>query len=267
MREFFSGLTRKQWIYLIAGFLIVFAVILAAAGVGQEKKGPKQAATPITQEQQKTAEADRLEETSADQDGEDQSEAAAQSNTGEVVTVTRVVDGDTIEVTFPDGKVEKVRYIGINTPEAGQPYYSESTVANSSLVAGKQVRMEKDVSEIDKYGRLLRYVYVGDLMVNAELVARGYANTATYPPDVKYSEHFLALEAQARNNNLGLWAPPPSVNAEPPPVVAQPAPTGVDVTVYITKTGEKYHSDGCQYLRQSKIPISLSDAKARGYEP
>lgn len=67
------------------------------------------------------------------------------------------------------------------------------------------VRLEKDISEVDKYGRLLRYVYVEDLFVNKYLVEQGYAKVATYPPDVKYSQLFLEVEQTARKNNLGLW--------------------------------------------------------------
>ena len=260
MKEFFSNLTRKQWIWLGVGAFVLLAIILAAAGVGQDKKETTKPTTTVTQEKEQTT--TKTEEDASSQ-AEISEEQAQTAQAAEYVTVTRVVDGNTIEVNFTDGRVESVRYIGINTPETGQPYAAEATAYNSSLVAGKQVRMVKDVSDRDQYERLLRYVYIGDLMVNAELVAKGYANAATYPPDVAFSEQFVALEAQARNNNLGLWAPPPP---QPTPT-AQPAPSGGDVTVYITNTGEKYHSDGCQYLRQSKIPISLADAKARGYEP
>lgn len=124
---------------------------------------------------------------------------------GERATVTRVIDGDTIEVEI-NGRREEVRYIGINTPESYQPFGAEATAKNQELVAGKEVRLVKDVSERDKYGRLLRYVYVGDLFVNAELVKQGYANASAYPPDVKYSELFKNLEREAREANRGLWA-------------------------------------------------------------
>lgn len=193
-----------------------------------------------------------------------QEEALTQTQAGEYATVVDVVDGDTIKVKFPDGHIETVRYIGINAPETGQPYASEATMFNASLVSNKQVRLEKDVSERDKYGRLLRYVYVGSLFVNAEMVAKGYANAATYPPDVKYANYFASLEAQARNNGLGLWTPPPQTTTT---TTTQTTTSGGDITVYITRTGEKYHRDGCRYLSKSKIPISLAEAKARGYEP
>lgn len=124
----------------------------------------------------------------------------------EIARVTRVIDGDTIEVLLGQRK-EKVRYIGINTPEPNQPFGSEASQKNRELVEGKEVRLVKDVSERDKYGRLLRYVYVGDIFINAELVKLGYANAFTYPPDVKYSELFVQLEREAREKQVGLWAP------------------------------------------------------------
>ncbi|MBM4433426.1 MAG: nuclease, partial [Chloroflexi bacterium] len=115
------------------------------------------------------------------------------------ITVTRVIDGDTIEVDIT-GVAYRVRYIGIDTPELDDENPSLSALAqeaaryNRELLEGKSVRLEKDVSETDKYGRLLRYVYVGDTFVNAELVRLGYAEVVTYPPDIKYQE--LLLQAQ-----------------------------------------------------------------------
>ena len=122
--------------------------------------------------------------------------------------VIKVVDGDTIELT---GGV-KVRYIGMDTPETVDPrrpvgcFGHEASDKNKELVLGREVRLEKDVSETDKYGRLLRYVYVGDTMINNELVREGYARVLTYPPDVKYQEMFLDSQKYARENNLGLWS-------------------------------------------------------------
>ena len=104
---------------------------------------------------------------------------------------TRVIDGDTIEVNI-DGAVYKVRYIGIDTPELDdkRAEYSalaqEATRYNRQLVEGETIRLEKDVSETDKYGRLLRYVYVDDIFVNAELVRQGLAWAKAYEPDTKY---------------------------------------------------------------------------------
>lgn len=121
--------------------------------------------------------------------------------------VVRVVDGDTIEL---EGGA-RVRYIGIDTPETVNPnttvecFGQEASNKNKELVEGKDVKLEKDVSETDKYGRLLRYVYVDDIFVNDYLVRQGYANASSYPPDVKYQDQFRQAETEARENIRGLW--------------------------------------------------------------
>jgi micrococcal nuclease len=119
--------------------------------------------------------------------------------------VTRVIDGDTIEVSLA-GAIYKVRYIGIDTPEIGKPWADEATELNKELVEGKVVQLEKDISETDRYNRLLRYVYVGDIFVNAELVSYGLAWAKAYEPDTKYQAYFEELEVKAREAGLGMWA-------------------------------------------------------------
>lgn len=122
--------------------------------------------------------------------------------------VVKVIDGDTI--TLENGEV--VRYIGIDTPETTHPskpvqcFGKEASEKNKELVEGKMVRIEKDVSERDKYNRLLRYVWVGEIFVNDYLVREGYAYALTYPPDVKYADQFLKAQQEAREQNKGLWA-------------------------------------------------------------
>jgi len=139
---------------------------------------------------------------------------AAPTPIGVSAEVLRVIDGDTIEVSI-NGDTYRVRYIGIDTPETRHPEKPvewmgpEAAAHNEQLVAGKTVILEKDVSETDKYGRLLRYVWVGDLMVNAELVRLGYAQVSTYPPDVKYQDLFLELQREAREAERGLWGEAP----------------------------------------------------------
>jgi len=125
-------------------------------------------------------------------------------------TVVRIVDGDTIQVRIGD-RLEKVRYIGMNAPEVHHPRKGEepggreASEVNRQLVGGQQVRLELDVQERDRYGRLLAYVWVGDTMVNAELVRRGYAQVMTIPPNVRYQQMFLKLQREAREAGRGLW--------------------------------------------------------------
>jgi micrococcal nuclease len=123
----------------------------------------------------------------------------------ETAKVTRVIDGDTIII---EGNY-RVRYIGIDTPEVHpevEEYGIEAWEANRRLVEGKEVRLERDATETDKYDRLLRYVYVGDVFVNAELVRQGLAEAKSYPPDTKYQDYLEKLEAEARLASRGMWA-------------------------------------------------------------
>ena len=119
--------------------------------------------------------------------------------------VIQVIDGDTI--TVKGGY--RVRYIGIDTPEihpVPEAYGTEAWQGNRQLVEGKEVRLERDVSETDKYGRLLRYVYVDDVFVNAELVRQGLAEAKAYPPDIKYQDYLEQMEAEAKEAGRGMWA-------------------------------------------------------------
>lgn len=128
--------------------------------------------------------------------------------------VNKVIDGDTIQLKSG----ERVRYIGIDTPEISHTKNTKNdcfglaaTEANSDLVLNKKVRLVRDVSKTDKYSRLLRYVYVLDInnkemFVNQLLLERGYATVFTVPPDVKYAELFKQSEAKARTEKLGLWS-------------------------------------------------------------
>lgn len=121
---------------------------------------------------------------------------------GEIGRVTRVIDGDTIDVRIGT-EIYRVRYVGVNTPERDEPCYEDATAANAALVDDQVVTLVRDVSDTDRYGRLLRYVYVGDVFVNARLVANGYAEAGYYPPDTVYSDYFEDLEAGARREQLG----------------------------------------------------------------
>lgn len=120
-------------------------------------------------------------------------------------TVIRVVDGDTIEVDI-GGMAFEVRYIGIDSPEASDPLGAEATEVNRSLVEHNTVQLVKDTSELDDSDRLLRYVYVGELFVNAEIVRLGYARAVSYPPNVTHDDLLAQMELEARQAGVGLWA-------------------------------------------------------------
>ena len=171
---------------------------------------------------------------------------------GESVKVVRVVDGDTIEI---EGG-QTVRYIGIDTPETVHPqktvecFGREASNKNKEIVDGKFVRLEKDVSEVDKYGRLLRYIYVDDVFVNELLVREGFAHASSYPPDVKYQDLLSSAQKEAQSQNKGLWAGCGDNFA-----VSETNPDGCQIKGNISfSTGEKiYHMSGQEYYDKTVI--------------
>lgn len=209
---------------------------------------------------------------------ESTSSSVATETTAHSETVKRVIDGDTIELA--SGK--RVRYIGIDTPETVDPrktvqcFGREAKAENVRLVDGKTVRLEKDVSEIDKYGRLLRYVYVGDVMVNEALARGGFAYSSSFPPDVKYQEKFLLAQQEARENNRGLWAGCEDSNTSKASNASnasktsstgnvieeqkQNLNTGCVIKGNISAKGEKiYHNPGCGSYDKTAIDESAGE--------
>ena len=184
---------------------------------------------------------------------------------GESVKVARVIDGDTIEI---EGG-QAVRYIGIDTPETVHPqktvecFGREASNKNKELVEGKFVQLEKDVSEVDKYGRLLRYVYVDPstssgqaIFVNELLVMEGFAHASSYPPDVKYQDLLSSAQKEAQSQNKGLWAGCGDNSAS-----SQASPDGCQIKGNISfSTGEKiYHMPGQEYYDKTTIDESKGE--------
>lgn len=188
--------------------------------------------------------------------------------------VIHVVDGDTIDIEY-NGKQYAVRYIGIDTPETGlgsrpKEYFSEeATRRNEELVGGQTVTLIKDISNTDQYGRLLRYVLVGEEFVNYILVNDGYAHSATFPPDIACVSFFEEAQQAAHLHSRGLWEniPPHSASSTPP---SQRTPTssvpmscpygckehypGCDIKGNINHMGEKiYHLPGSEWYEGTII--------------
>ncbi|MEW6027166.1 MAG: thermonuclease family protein [Planctomycetota bacterium] len=194
------------------------------------------------------------------------------------------MDGDTVVIAVDKDEV-KVRLIGIDTPETVDPrkpvqfYGKEATNFLANLLKGEEVYLEyeTDKLEYDKYGRLLVYLYRAPdgLFVNLEIVRQGYGHAYTKYP-FRYMELFRAYEKRARENGKGLWASVPEQKqdtATPPtqPPTVKEEPKGADndsqeLTVYVTRTGAKYHRGDCRYLAKSKIPMTLREAKTK-YQP
>jgi len=172
--------------------------------------------------------------------------------------VVKVIDGDTIEIEGGS----RVRYIGIDTPETVDPrkpvqcFGREAAEKNKELVLGETVELENDVSETDKYGRLLRYVYFGNpsidsgqaIFVNDYLVRQGLARASSYPPDIKYQEQLRQAEQEARENIRGLWAVC-GANGETEAISQE-----CQIKGNISSSGEKiYHRPDCPYWSKTVI--------------
>ncbi|WP_160719893.1 thermonuclease family protein [Bacillus sp. USDA818B3_A] len=213
--------------------LIVLSILSVLAGCTNETPAPKtetinkqeetetvnQAKEQAAAEEEAKAEKAKLaaEKEKEEQQAAKESQEELASKFGlELITVGRVVDGDTFVTS--DGR--KVRLVGINTPESTtrhEQYGKEASNYTTSKLNGKQVWIQKDVSETDRYGRLLRIVWfsvptndmdeneIRTKMFNADLVLNGYAEPSTYPPDVKYSDYFVKFAREAREANKGLW--------------------------------------------------------------
>lgn len=181
------------------------------------------------------------------------------------VQVTRVVDGDTVEVLL-NGVEEKVRMIGVDTPEVyggAEPYGPEASAFTKSRLSGQMVNLEFDAEERDRYGRLLAYVWIGDEMFNETLVREGYAQVMTIPPNVRYADRFVALQREAREAGRGLWGE--QAAGEEPGAAAGECP----VKGNISSSGEKiYHVPGGAFYERT-VPEECFDtpaaAEAAGY--
>ena len=200
---------------IFVGFLGILIVFIVAYFIyaniyytDKEKHSDNPPQTNTAQSEKKTEEGEVKAKESEQQIVPDNAEEPFTENKA---IVNRVVDGDTIEVTF-NGAVERVRLIGVDTPESvhpdqekNVPYGKIATQFTESALLGKTVFLEFDVEERDRYGRLLVYVHVDGKMFNLTLIEEGHAMVATYPPNVKYVDIFTVAQEKARNEKRGLW--------------------------------------------------------------
>lgn len=218
--------SRKPAVILICGILIAFFGL----GLSDDTDHPNQVKDAASTSQKSTEKRNESQNESKELAKKDHSPSPQTSTNHknsqdalikkfglELATVSKVIDGDTFELS--DGR--KVRLIGVNTPESTtrtEEYGKEASNYTKSKIQGRQVYLQKDVSETDRYGRLLRIVWlkvptddmeeseIRSKMFNADLVINGYAEPSTYPPDVKYAEFFRKFAREAREKNVGLWA-------------------------------------------------------------
>jgi micrococcal nuclease len=248
-----KGILSKPRLLMIAGFIFSFIMAMifvepveeTAKDVSQDikikneqikelKEKQKELEKKIEEEKKKTEEERKAKEQAEKEaqlakeqaEKEEQERKAAEEKEKQeaaasmglvAATVSRVIDGDTFELS--DGS--KVRLVGVNTPESTnrhEQYGKEASNYTKTKLEGKNIWLQKDVSETDRYGRLLRIVWLAvptsdsdeneirSKMFNADLVINGYAEPSTYPPDVKYSDYFVKFAREARSNKTGLWA-------------------------------------------------------------
>ena len=185
--------------------------------------------------------------------------------------VQRVIDGDTIKIEYK-GKLVSVRFIGVDTPETVHPtkpvqrFGPESSAFTTSLLDGKRVYLRFGEELEDKYGRLLAYVYRAPdgMFVNLEIVRQGYGHAYVKYP-FEHMDLFRHYEARARQSGKGLWseastAAAPDVKSEGKSESAPDADVDADETVYVTKSGKKYHRESCRW---GNIAMLLSEARER----
>ena len=192
------------------------------------------------------------------------------SNQKEGYKVIRVVDGDTIIVEFGDVE-ERVRLIGIDTPESVHADEAKNTIEGKiasdftkSKLEGKNVNLEFDIEERDQYGRLLAYVWLDGKMFNRVLLEEGYAQIATFPPNVKYVYDFKLLERKAKENQRGFW----SGQGENKETLEEK----VSGNFKGSKNGDKYHLK--DYTHDGQISPkniiwfdTIEEAEEKGYKP
>ena len=244
----------RKFISIIFGGLILvsFIGIGVTAPPSQDSNEIKKAETPVSPESAPV---------------QTNQQGASQVQDG-LFLVTRVIDGDTIEIEGGN----KVRYIGIDSPELVDPrkpvqfFGIEASNKNKELVLNKKVRLEKDVTETDKYGRLLRYVYIGNTFINLELVRQGYAYSYSYPPDIKYQDQFVEAQRQAKEQNKGLWGScPVTTQTGAPATTSSPIPqqtqqsSSCDIKGNISSGGHIYHLPGCGSYNQTVINESQGE--------
>lgn len=179
----------------------------------------------------------------------------ADDTTTDTARLKHIIDGDTIVVDY-NGRDEKVRLIGINTPEIHhpekgvEPYGFEAKRFVEELVRpGDTVKLEFDIQLRDKYGRLLAYVYLYDgRFLNALLVENGYAQVMTVPPNVKYQELFIKLQRDARENKRGMWNP--VAIHESPGEKRHPSPMPRECNFVASKVGSVFHKPDCEWAKK-----------------
>lgn len=212
------------------------------------------------------------------------SNAFANEYTG---TVLSNHDGDTLLVKIGNKK-EKVRLLGVDTAEIAQGYWgSEAQKFTEKTTKGKEIKLETDVQERDKYGRLLAYVYVDNVFINELLVKEGYAQLLTYAPNVKYVDTLKKSQEEAKASSKGIWGKNglketpyefrhKGKKTQKAPKTTKVIEKAIDIKisksskkdlVHVNKNSGVYHFSNCEHYncRNCSIEITEEEAIAKGY--
>lgn len=252
---------KKKWPWIVGGLLLVGFI---GSLSGSPSEGPKQADGAVSPQQEASA---SIADGSANPTPlKAETEGSASAKTTESYAVVHVVDGDTFDVEI-EGKTERLRMIGIDTPETVDPrkpvqcFGKEASARTKELLLGQRVTLEADHSqdERDKYGRMLRYAFLPDgRNFGLVLIQEGYAHEYTYDKPYKYQQQFKDAERTAREAKKGLWADdacPTASGTEATPASGDPSPavqpTGDGPAVKKSNTG-KCHAKGTTYYIQTK---------------
>lgn len=261
-------LVNKSGLLCKAAVLVLLSIVILSGcsgrgsetdTTGNKTSAPDRPAVQVDKEKAKTA----------------SGEAGDEKIVGGLVqaTVTSVVDGDTFHVILENGKKEKVRLIGVDTPETSgqvEPYGKEASQYTKKRLLKRKIWLELDVEERDRYGRLLAYVWLespGERkkdeariragMYNAELLLKGYAQVMTVPPNVKYVDYFTEYQREARDDNRGLWG----------------LDQGTQEEYYLASSkSKKFHRPDCRWAQEihDKNLVkfnTVDDALDKGYQP
>lgn len=293
------GVTRRRALLAVGLALLLVAIALGATGCGGTDAATPTGATPstagsaagTTPGSASSAAAGTDSAAPADTATIDPAdpEPAADAPIVIAATVAKNVDGDTAHFTLANGTLEKVRFIGIDTPESTieqQPWGKEAANYTAGVLAtGRIVYLETDAELRDRYGRMLAYIWlerpttsaeseVRAKMLNAQIALAGLANPLTIQPNSKYASVFAACTETARTNKVGMWNPSAmsifeqqggKVAADGVTAASATAPRST--TVWATKSGQRYHLAGCRYLTSTKFSLTLGQAVDRGLTP
>lgn len=272
--------SKKKSKFISIPILIVVGLLWTvgfATGISKQPETPK---NNLAEEQNTKKETPDKKEQKTNTDNPKETE----NDDFKEVQVTKVIDGDTVEVTGKNGKIDKVRFIGLDCPEKGDPLSKEATQYTSDNLLNKIVYLQKDKNETDSFGRLLAYVWLAKTAdftkdcYNYKIVHDGYAVAKSYPPDTSHQKELEEAQSHAKNEQSGVWAPQPNTQQDPVskapdnPKPEQEQPKEVEYK-YVCNTGTgKFHRITCSSVDNmnegNKLFVETrEDAINAGYKP